>query len=84
MERGLSTLAGEPVKDFQRVNVSETGDGARGDLDLLIFLDHSIIEIFINGREAMTGRVYPVLPDSDGVSVSGRLAVGRISIKQVE
>jgi beta-fructofuranosidase len=49
MERGLSTLAGEPAKDFQRACVSATG----GDLDLWIFLDHSIIEIFINGRKPL-------------------------------
>jgi beta-fructofuranosidase len=76
LEKGLSTLAEEPIKDFQRAGISGTGS----ELDLRIFLDHSIIEIFINGREAITGRVYPTLKESEGISVSGRAAKMDISI----
>jgi beta-fructofuranosidase len=79
LERGLSTLAGEPAKDFQRADVYGTGS----ELDLRIFLDHSIIEIFINGREAITGRVYPTLKESDGISVSGRAAKMDVAIRTI-
>jgi beta-fructofuranosidase len=77
LERGRSTLAAEPVKDFQRMPLLCGGE----ELDLRIFLDHSIIEIFINKQEALTGRVYPMLPESEGVSVSGRLDRGNISFR---
>lgn len=79
LEKRLSTLAEEPAKDFQRADVSGTGS----ELDLRIFLDHSIIEIFINGREAITGRVYPTLKDSEGISVSGRAAKMDVSIRTI-
>ncbi|GHV14079.1 glycosyl hydrolase family 32 [Spirochaetia bacterium] len=79
LEKGLSTLAGEPMKDFQRGTTS----GNTGELDLQIFLDHSVIEIFINGKEAITGRLYPTLSESEGISVSGRAAKIHVSIRRV-
>jgi len=42
------------------------------ELALTVFVDKSIVEVFaMGGRIAMTGRVYPTLEDSDGVSVGG-------------
>lgn len=38
-------------------------------LELDIFIDHSIIEVFVNSRICVTQRVYPTLPNSIGISV---------------
>jgi len=38
-------------------------------LDLRVFVDNSIVEVFANGRETLTTRVYPARRDSDGVSL---------------
>lgn len=39
-------------------------------LSLRIYLDRSILEVFANGRQCMTQRIYPTRPDSVGVAVS--------------
>ena len=36
-------------------------------LELRIFLDHSVLEVFANHRECITQRIYPTRPDSTGV-----------------
>jgi len=38
-------------------------------LHLRVFIDHSIVEVFVNGRQCITSRVYPGLKESDGVSI---------------
>jgi beta-fructofuranosidase len=48
----------------------ELADGE--DLDLHIYIDHSVIEIFANDRAVLTGRVYPTQKDSIGVQVFAR------------
>jgi beta-fructofuranosidase len=80
LEKGLTTLAGEPSKDFERADIG----GNKFRLELRIFLDHSLIEIFINGREALSGRLYPTLPESEGISISGRAAKLDVSIRRVK
>lgn len=50
-------------------------------LCLRVYLDRSVIEIFANGRQAMTQRAFPELPESVGIRVfSGEepVAVGKI------
>ena len=46
-------------------------------LQLRIFIDHSVVEVFVNGRQCVTARAYPGLEGSEGVSIrsSGRDAV---------
>lgn len=39
------------------------------DLDLRIFIDHSVVEIFINGRETLSCRVYPSTAHATGVAL---------------
>jgi beta-fructofuranosidase len=39
------------------------------DLDLHVYLDHSVIEVFANGRAVLTGRTYPTRKDSAGVKL---------------
>jgi beta-fructofuranosidase len=38
-------------------------------LKLRVFIDRSIVEVFINGRQCVSARVYPVREDSIGVSL---------------
>jgi beta-fructofuranosidase len=38
-------------------------------LDLRIFIDRSIVEVFANGHACLTARVYPTRSDSDGVAL---------------
>jgi len=36
-------------------------------LQLRIFVDKSVVEVFANDRQAISRRVYPVRPDSHGI-----------------
>ena len=47
------------------------------DLHLRIFIDRSVVEVFINGRQCLAQRVYPQGPDSLGLSIQSR---GRQSV----
>lgn len=38
-------------------------------LELLVLLDHSILEVFANGRQCLTQRVFPTRDDADGISL---------------
>jgi beta-fructofuranosidase len=38
-------------------------------LKLRVFVDRSIVEVFVNGRQCVTARVYPERRDSTGVSL---------------
>ncbi len=51
-------------------------------LELTIFLDASVIEIFANGRAALTGRIYPTRADSLGVALYSR--AGRAMLKSLD
>ncbi len=41
-------------------------------LQLHVFLDHSLIEVYANGRACLTSRIYPTRPDSLGLDVFQR------------
>ncbi len=46
---------------------------AKGEpLRLRVFIDRSVVEVFANGRQCVTQRVYPTRADSVGVSVSAQ------------
>ena len=38
-------------------------------LKLHVFIDKSVVEVFVNGRQCLAQRVYPTLANSDGVSI---------------
>lgn len=38
-------------------------------VNLRVFIDRSIVEVFVNGRQCIAVRAYPVKPDSKGVSI---------------
>ena len=41
-------------------------------LNLRIFLDRSIMEVYVNGRQCVTQRIYPSRDDSQGIVVFSR------------
>ncbi len=47
-------------------------------LTLRIFLDRSILEVFANGRQCVTQRIYPTRTDSIGVSLFARGGASRL------
>ena len=54
-------------------------------LQLRIFIDRSIVEVFANGRQCLTQRVYPSGPDSRGVALfaAGDAVVGSVDVWQM-
>jgi beta-fructofuranosidase len=55
----------------------ELADGEH--LTLHVFVDHSVVEVYANGRACLTSRVYPSRPDSIGVELFARGGPGRLS-----
>ena len=51
-------------------------------LKLRIFLDRSVLEVFANGRQCITQRIYPTRPDSVSVRLFAR--GGSVNVKSVE
>ena len=51
-------------------------------LKLRVFLDRSIVEVFVNGRQALTQRIYPSRGDSQNIRVFSR--GGRAKVKFIE
>jgi beta-fructofuranosidase len=47
--------------------------------DVRVFIDRSVMEVFVGGRQVVAVRVFPSRADSDGVSV---LSVGADSVLQ--
>ena len=45
-----------------------------GSLKLRIFIDRSVVEVFVNGRQYLATRVYPGRKDSVGVSLRAQTA----------
>lgn len=58
----------------------ELGTGER--LDLRVFVDRSVVEVFANGRQAVMRRIYPVRADSVGVTVFSKGAPATTSAVQ--
>ncbi|MFW6262215.1 MAG: GH32 C-terminal domain-containing protein, partial [Spirochaetota bacterium] len=47
-------------------------------LDLHVFVDRSIVEVFVNGKQALAARVYPHREDSTGVALRARGRAARL------
>ena len=56
-----------PVPALVGRGFAPCGLDSQGKLYLRIFLDRSVIEVFVNGEVAMAARVYPSRPDSQGI-----------------
>ena len=46
--------------------------------DLRVFVDRSIVEVFVNGKQALAARVYPDRDDSTGVALRARGRAARL------
>ncbi len=51
-------------------------------LKLRIYLDRSVMEVFANGRQCITQRIYPSRPDSLGVSIFA--SGGNVKVKRLD
>ena len=67
MDISRSSLAPDVMSRAPEIAPFELKDGES--LDLRIFVDKSVVEVFANGRQAIALRVYPEREDSVGVSV---------------
>ena len=55
-------------------------------LKLRIFVDRSVVEVFANGRQCVTKRIYPSRPDSLGVGLftkDGRATLRSMNVWQM-
>ena len=57
--------------------------GADEPLELRVFVDRSVVEAFVNGRQCVAARVYPERLDSTGVSFRAQGAASALSRLQV-
>ncbi len=64
LERSTSSLNPETADEPVRMPL----DGEER-VDLRVFVDGSIVEVFANERHCLTGRIYPTRADADGVSL---------------
>lgn len=84
-ERGLRTLQKSSVITLDNTNSSILPDvksrpeelapvviGKNEPLKLRIFIDKSVVEVFVNGRQYLCERVYPGLEASKGISFLAR------------
>lgn len=76
----VDRAAGEVWFDRDQSSLDPTVSGGRygGPVDLTadrteirVVLDRSIVEVFVDGRTALTARVYPTRDDSTGIEVAG-------------
>ena len=66
VDRGHSSTDHRAVADAQWMPVTPIDDS----LDLRVFLDGSVLEVFANDRHCLTSRIYPTRADSTGVSIA--------------
>ena len=60
----------------------------RGDaLRLRVFIDHSLVEVFANGRCCLTASIYPLMAESDGVALfanGGAATARRVDVWEID
>ena len=67
----VDTRASSRAEDITGDVSSLRYPGAMGrDVDLRVFVDHSVIEVFLNGEKSITARAYPTSADSTGVHLT--------------
>jgi beta-fructofuranosidase len=52
-------------------------------LELRIFIDHSIIELFVNGRHCLAARVYPTRRDSTGLRLFANGSPAKVVLAEI-
>lgn len=51
------------------------------ELEIRVYIDHSVMEVFACGQETITARVYPKLPESTGIYIQGQ---GEVRIRDLK
>ena len=65
-----ASIASDPWARSAEIGPIEMAEGEL--LDLRVFIDRSIIEVYANDRQCLTVRVYPEREDSRGISLFAR------------
>lgn len=55
--------------------------------DVRIFVDGSVLEVFVNGQDHFTGRFFPTLPSADGIEMfveGGNATASKVKIWEME
>jgi len=79
VDRERSSLNADVHRGIQECPLDlSAGEG----LKLDIFLDRSVVEVYVNGRTCITSRIYPSRPDSIGVDVFA--SGGRVTLKSLD
>ena len=91
-EVGVDAGRGEAYVDRERASLSREVDRGcyRAPVDarvgqevrLRVFLDRSIVEVFVDDRRALTARIYPTRADSLGLAVGSSGAAARVESLQ--
>ncbi len=84
VDRERSSLSTETNRDVQEAGLSLAPSE---NLRLRVFLDRSVIEVFANDRVSFTSRIYPTLPDSQGLRLfcrSGRAKILSVQVWKME
>jgi len=77
IEREQSSLNTEVDRENSFVAI-EAGEVCK----LHIFLDHSVLEVFVNGSCYLASRIYPTCPDSSGLELFVR--EGRVRVRSLD
>jgi sucrose-6-phosphate hydrolase SacC (GH32 family) len=66
LDRSRSSLDPQVKRDVQQATYFPPKDNS---IHLNVFLDHSVLEVFVDDRAAFASRVYPTMTASDGVAL---------------
>jgi beta-fructofuranosidase len=76
LDRRKSSLSEDAAKESHSAPIPLP----EGRLDLRIFVDGSVVEIFANQRVCLSGRVYPIHASSIGVRLGGVGVIEQIDV----
>lgn len=84
LDRSQSSLDSMVKRDTQEATYFPDKKDA---LELNVYLDESVVEVFLDHRAAFAARIYPTLEDSDGVAVGcrgGDASIERMTVRQMK
>lgn len=80
VDRTRSSLNADVTQDVRSAPLLLDGEA----LDLRVFLDGSVVEIFANERVCFASRIYPIRSDSLGLGLGGSGRVRQLDVWQIE
>jgi sucrose-6-phosphate hydrolase SacC (GH32 family) len=83
LDRTKSSLDPETKRDLQEATYFPRREDV---LEVEVYLDVSVVEVFLDGRAAFGTRIYPTLPESEGlalVSFGGEAMVDSVTISRI-